>query len=173
MTKRAGKNKSPARRKDTTGSKPVSQSVEPKATGREPKPDSFFWPELSPENRRLAEESGRGAQLKQLSDLRLELRAVNERWPIPAELRERIIFENARMMMNPNASPKERLMASRMLIAMDQVNIKPKDLPIQMTGNMTITVNQILAMIEGKDNPDDLDFRDIKAIPGSVDDYAL
>jgi hypothetical protein len=171
MTKRAGRKKSPARGKKTTGSKPESQSIVPKATGREPKPDSFFWPELSQENKRLAEESGRGAQLKQLADLRLELRAVNERWPIPAELRERMIFENARMMMNPNASPKERLMASRMLLGMDQANNKPRDLPLQITGNTTITVNQVLAMLDGSSS-DDLDFRDRKILPGSVDDYA-
>jgi len=168
MTKRAGKKKSPVRRK-TTGIKPVSPAA-PKATG-EPNPDSFFWPELTQANEDLAVKAGRGDQVKRLKDLRLELRAVNERWPIPAALRERMIFESARIVMDPKAGAKEKLWANRLLLGMDQANNRPRDLPVQITGNTTITVNQVLAMLDGGSS-DDLDMRDRKILPGSVDDYA-
>ena len=169
MTKRAGKKKSPGRGKKTTGIKPVSQSA-PIATGNH-QPDSFFWPELTKANQELAIKAGRGDQLKRLNDLRLELRSVNERWPIPPELRERMVFESARIMMDSQAGVKEKLWANRLLLAMDQANNKPRDLPVQITGNTTITVNQVLAMLDGSSS-DDLDFRDRKILPGSVDDYA-
>jgi hypothetical protein len=168
MTKRAGKKKSPERGKKTTGIKPVSQSA-PIATGN-PQPDSFFWPELTKANQELATKAGRGDQLKRLNDLRLELRSVNERWPIPPELRERMVFESARIMMDPQAGVKEKLWANRLLLAMDQVNTKPKELPVQVQAGTNITVNQILAMIDS--GTDDLDMRDRKVLPGAVDDYA-
>jgi hypothetical protein len=169
MTKRAGKKKSPGRGGKTTGIAPASQSA-PKATGSDAKPDSFFWPELTKANVELATKAGRGEQVKRLNDLRLELRAVNERWPIPLALRERMVFESAKIVMDPNSGAKEKLWANRLLLAMDHENTKPKDLPAQIQGGTTITVNQILAMIET--SPDDLDMRDRKILPGSVDDYA-
>ena len=173
MTKRAGKNKSPGRAKKTTGVSPGSQSA-PKATGSDQKPDSFFWPELSRANQELATAAGRGEQVKRIKDLRLELRAVNERWPIPPELRERMVFEAAKVAMDPGAPTKEKLWANRLLLAMDQINTRPKELPQQVQAGTTITVNQILAMIEGGNvaSQDDLDLRDIKVLPGAPDDYA-
>jgi hypothetical protein len=169
MTKRAGKKKSPGRGGKTTGVTPVSQSV-PKATGSDQKPDSFFWPELTKANQELAIAAGRGEQVKRIKDLRLELKAVNERWPIPSQLRERMVFEAAKIAMDPASGAKEKMWASRLLLAMDQINTRPQELPTQIQGN-TITVNQILAVIEGQ-GQDDLDMRDRKVLPGSEDDYA-
>ena len=82
-----------------------------------------------------------------------------------------MVFESARIMMDPQAGVKEKLWANRLLLAMDQANHRPRDLPVQITGNTTITVNQVLAMLDGSSS-DDLDFRDRKILPGSVDDYA-
>ena len=174
MTKRAGKKTSPARGKKTTGIKPESQSQAPKATGSPTKPASFFWPELRPENEQAAIAAGRGEQVKRIKDLRLELRAVNERWPITPELRERMVFEAAKVAMDPGAPTKEKLWANRLLLAMDQINTRPKELPQQVQAGTTITVNQILTMIEGGNvaSQDDLDLRDIKVLPGAPDDYA-
>lgn len=166
MTKRAGRKKSPGKGK-TTGITPVSP--DPKATGIE-KQESFFWPELTAQREQEANAAGRGAVFRRVADARLEIKAVKERWPIPEALRERMVFENARVMVDPQASARDKIMASRLLVAMDQVNTRPKELPVQIQGSTTITVNQILAMIEGSD--DDLDMRDHKVIPGAVDDYA-
>jgi hypothetical protein len=171
MTKRAGKNKSPVQGKNTTGSKPGSRSRALKATG-EPQKESFFWPELSKANEATAIKAGRGDQVKRLKDLRLELRAVNERWPVPQELRERMVFESARIAMSPDSGPKEKLWATRLLLAMDQANNKPRDLPTQIAGSANITVNQVLALIEGPGRDDELDLREFKVIPGGEDDYA-
>jgi hypothetical protein len=160
MTKRAGKKKSPDRGGKTTGS--------------DQKPDSFFWPELTKANQELAIAAGRGEQVKRIKDLRLELRSVNERWPITPELRERMVFEAAKVAMDPGAPTKEKLWANRLLLAMDQINTRPKELPQQVQAGTTITVNQILAMIEGGNvaSQDDLDLREIKVLPGAPDDYA-
>lgn len=144
-------------------------SPDPKATGIE-KQESFFWPELTAQREQEANAAGRGAVFRRVADARLEIKAVKERWPIPEALRERMVFENARVMVDPQASARDKIMASRLLVAMDQVNTRPKELPVQIQGSTTITVNQILAMIEGSD--DDLDMRDHKVIPGAVDDYA-
>lgn len=168
MTKRAGRKKSPERGK-TTGITPVSPA--PKATGNE-KTDSFFWPELTAQREQEANAAGRGAVFRRIADARLEIRAVKERWPIPENLRERMVFENARVIVDPQASARDKLMATRLLIAMDQVNTKPKDLPVQIQGSTTITVNQVLAMIDQGGGQDDLDFREHKVLPGAVDDYA-
>jgi hypothetical protein len=81
-----------------------------------------------------------------------------------------MVFESARIMMDPQAGVKEKLWANRLLLAMDQVNTKPKELPVQVQAGTNITVNQILAMIDS--GTDDLDMRDRKVLPGAVDDYA-
>lgn len=166
MTKRAGRKKSPG--KPTKG-KP-SRSLAPKATGSD-KTESFFWPELTAQREQEANAAGKGVVFKRIADARLEIRAVNERWPIPSTLRERMVFENARVLVDPQASARDKLLASKILIAMDQVNTKPKDLPVQVQAAPNITVNQILAMIDTAGS-DDLDFRDHKVLPGSVEDYA-
>lgn len=170
MTKRAGKKKSPVK---STNSRKAGSLV-PKATGVAKEPDSFFWPELTEARKSEALSAGRGDAFKRFEDARLEIRAINERWPIPPALRERMIFENARIVIDAKAEPKQKLLASRILLAMDQANHKPKDLPEQIIGNQHITVTQVLQLIEtgGEVSDDDLDLRDFKAIPGSADDYA-
>lgn len=80
-----------------------------------------------------------------------------------------MIFENARVILDPNVPNRERQMAQRLLIAMDQINTRPRDLPVQVE-TASITINQILSVIGEKSQ--DLDLRDVKVIPGSVDDYA-
>ena len=166
MTKRAGRKKSPG--KQTKGNQ--SRSLAPKATGSDNN-ESFFWPELTAQREQEANAAGKGAVFKRIADARLEIRAVNERWPIPGTLRERMVFENARVLVDPQATARDKLLASKILIAMDQVNTKPKDLPVQIQSAPNITVNQILAMID-TNGSDDLDFRDHKVLPGSVEDYA-
>jgi hypothetical protein len=85
-----------------------------------------------------------------------------------------MVFEAAKVAMDPTAPTKEKLWANRLLLAMDQINTRPKELPQQVQAGTTITVNQILAMIEGVNvaSQDDLDLRDIKVLPGAPDDYA-
>jgi len=165
MTKRAGKKKSPGKQTKAKG-----RSLAPRATGKTSEPDSFFWPELTRANQAQAIKDGKGEAFKRFQDARLEIRAIKERWPIPAALRERMIFENARIVIDPKAEPKQKLLASRILLAMDQAN-QNKDLPTQIVGSQTITVNQVLQLIEaGKE--DELDLREFKTIPGAPDDYA-
>lgn len=170
MTKRAGKKKSPG--KPTKERKP--RSLAPKATGKTTsEPDSFFWPELTDKRRAEAIAVGQGEAYKRFQDARLEIRAINERWPVPQALRERMVFENARIVIDPKAEPKQKLLASRILLAMDQANTK-RDLPNQIVGNQHISVTQVLQLIESSGNvsDDDLDLREFKAIPGGADDYA-
>jgi hypothetical protein len=80
-----------------------------------------------------------------------------------------MVFENARTILDPNTPTRERQMAQRLLVAMDQINTRPKDLPVQVESS-SITINQILAVLG--DTPKDLDFRENKVIPGSATDYA-
>lgn len=162
MTKRARK-KSPPKETKAQADSPTTEI----ATGSSN--ESFFWPELAAGREAEAIAAGRGAAYKRFADARLELRAVNERWPIPTALRERMIFENARVILDPNVPNRERQMAQRLLIAMDQINTRPRDLPVQVE-TASITINQILSVIGEKSQ--DLDLRDVKVIPGSVDDYA-
>lgn len=168
MTKRAGKKKSPGKPTKAKG-----RSLAPIATGKDSETDSFFWPELTRANQSKAIKEGRGEAFKRFQDARLEIRAINERWPIPAALRERMIFENARIVIDPKAEPKQKLLASRILLAMDQANQKPDNLPTQIVGNQHITVTQVLQLIEGgQASEDELDLREFKVLPGSPDDYA-
>jgi len=133
--------------------------------------ESPWWRELSPENIAKANAMGMGGAVKSMMDRRLELRAVSENWPISRDVRERIVYESMMVLLDPKADPRLKQRERWMLHKMAESNTKPRDLPVQITGNTTITVNQVLAMLDGSSS-DDLDFRDRKILPGSVDDYA-
>lgn len=178
MTKRAGRKKKSPAPGETTGVLPESQ-LGAIATGAKVDPESFFWPELSAANVALATASGRGEQVKRLADLRVELRAVSERWPIPAALRERMVFESAKIVIDPKAGFKEKIWANKLLVAMDAINTRPRELPQQVTvvqgENVSVTVSDVLRVLESQSGAgmgDDIDLRDRRILPGSADDYA-
>jgi hypothetical protein len=136
--------------------------------------ESPWWRELSPENIAKANAMGMGGAVKSMMDRRLELQAVSENWPISREVRERIVYESIMVLLDPKADPRLKQRERWMLHKMSEANNRPKDLPVQVNTGTTITVNQILAMIEGGKvaSQDDLDLRDIKVLPGAPDDYA-
>jgi hypothetical protein len=131
---------------------------------------SPWWRELSPENIAKANAMGMGGAAKSMMDRRLELRAVSENWPISRDVRERIVYESMMVLLDPKADPRLKQRERWMLHKMSEANNKPKDLPVQVQAGTSITVNQILAMIDS--GTDDLDMRDRKVLPGAVDDYA-
>lgn len=139
MTKRAGKKKPERTTADTT-SKDVSQSGS-HSSSTDIEPNSFFWPELSAKKRQKAIDTGRGDDIKQLDDFRLELRSVNERWPVPQALRERMVYEAARVLIDSTAAVKEKLLADKLLHAMDRDNHAVRDLPDQIQVNVSNNVN--------------------------------
>jgi hypothetical protein len=83
-----------------------------------------------------------------------------------------MVFEAAKMMIYSKI-PKEKIWAIKLLTAMEDSNHRPRVLPAQVTVNRsTLTVNALLKQF-GKDLMDpSMDLREVKAIPGSPDDYA-
>lgn len=148
--------------------------------GMEPSP---WWPEFRPdivERARIEEAAGNPAlagKLRSIRDSRLELRAINQRWPVPKGLRERIVYDAAAIALDPQKDLRFRLMAQKMLIAMDHANNAPQ-LPDQVTVNIqqntyAVNVNDFLATVEADPRLDRLlDAREFRPDPGAPDDYA-
>lgn len=173
MTKRKGKKKSPAKGVVTTGViTPVSQSPEPIATGSI---DAAYWPELTESGMEAIRLKGGGGSLETVANIRLSIRAVRERYPVPPEMRERMVYDTWLLFKN-SQDPKLKIWAAKLLLHMEAANAKQNNLPDQLAavaaggGNVSITVNQVLSMM-GSD-PVDLDMRDYKILPGSDGDYA-
>lgn len=102
---------------------------------------SVFWPELDPEAMAQATARGQGDAVKRVADFRLELMAVNNGFPIPPELRARMVFEATKVMLNPNHPFRERAWAIKLLKEMDQANRGPTaGLPDQVQ-NVNVQVN--------------------------------
>lgn len=59
-----------------------------------------------------------------IRDTRLMERALRERWPIPQELRERIVLNLIAIVANKNLSPRERTSAAKALLHADQLNVE-------------------------------------------------
>lgn len=57
-------------------------------------------------------------------DTRMMERALRERWPIPQELRERIVLNLIAIVANKNLSPRERTSAAKALLHADQLNVE-------------------------------------------------
>ena len=62
--------------------------------------------------------SGRGAR-----DTRLVARALAERWPIPRALRGPLIDRMARIVTDPDASPREATAAARAILSASKINV--------------------------------------------------
>jgi hypothetical protein len=194
MTKRAGRhNKSPRKRRRSReyhhGGNVIVQRVTERivespaiATGqiisgnaeeRGEEKDSFFWPELNQSTVEASIAAGRGDCIKSLQDVRIELQAIKRNYNIPVSVKARMVFEAAKMMIYSKI-PKEKIWAIKLLKAMEDSNHRPSALPVQRTVNNQnmLTVNALLREF-GKDlmNPS-MDLREVKAIPGSPDDYA-
>lgn len=131
--------------------------------------------DLDPDNFKKEVDEGRGKRVQAIKDRWLDIRAVNENWPISRQMRERMAFEAMQTALSPEVSIKERLLAKRLLLIMDAQN-KPtvKGLPSQVdvkvetaTGEVQISVRQVLDAMDGI-----LDLRDYKIEPNSPDDYA-
>ena len=59
-----------------------------------------------------------------IRDTRLMERALRERWPIPQELRERIVLNLIAIVANKNLSPRERTSAAKALLHADALNVE-------------------------------------------------
>jgi len=59
-----------------------------------------------------------------IRDTRLMERALRERWPIPQELRERIVLNLIAIVANKSLSPRERTSAAKALLHADQLNVE-------------------------------------------------
>ncbi len=57
-------------------------------------------------------------------DTRMMERALRERWPIPQELRERIVLNLIAIVANKSLSPRERTSAAKALLHADQLNVE-------------------------------------------------
>ena len=118
--------------------------------------------------------AGRGDCVKSLQDVRIELEAIKKNYNIPDSGKAKIVFEAA-MIMIYSKIPKEKIWAIKLLKAMEDSNHRPSLLPAQVTVNnahSTLTVNALLQEF-GKELMDpSMDLREVKAIPGSADDYA-
>ena len=193
MTKRAGRhNKSPRKRRQSReyhhGGNVIVQRVTERivgssaiATGQTTsgnaeelgaEKDSFFWPELHQSTVNAAIAAGRGDCVKSLQDVRIELGAIKKNYNIPDSVKAKMVFEAA-MMMIYSKIPKEKICAIKLLKAMEDSNHRPRMLPAQVAvNNNTLTVSTLLKQF-GKDllNPS-MDLRPVRAIPGSLDDYA-
>lgn len=189
MTKRAGKKKSPSPAGTIGKAKANPDSQKPSEIATSPQAiepsNSQFWPELSAENIAAviasASTGGAGvaslANLKRISEMRVEMKAVKDRWPIPDSVRERMVMETVLMACNQKASQRDRMFATRLLLQMDAVNVRPKDLPDQVTGgpaNQTInvTIGSVIQQLQRITGDADIDFRDEVIVEGSADDYA-
>ncbi|MCY3010289.1 MAG: hypothetical protein NTY42_10650 [Planctomycetota bacterium] len=194
MTKRAGRhNKSPRKRRRSReyhhGCNVIVQRVTERivgssaiATGQTTsgnaeelgeEKDSFFWPELNQSTVEAAFAAGRGECVKSLQYVRIELEAIKKNYNIPDSVKARMVFEAGKMMVYSKVV-KEKVWAIRLLKAMDDSNHRPRVLPAQITVNNknTLTVNALLEEF-GKDLMDpSMDLREVRAIPGSPDDYA-
>jgi hypothetical protein len=145
--------------------------------------ESPWWPEFTPEilsRSKAAADAGNPALLARLTlikDQRLELRAVNQRWPVPKGLRERMVYDAGAIAMDPTKDIRFRLAAQKILVAMDHAN-NVAQLPDQMTVNIqhntyAVNVNDFLATVEADPRLDRLlDGREFRPDPGAPDDYA-
>jgi hypothetical protein len=193
MTKRAGRhNKSPRKRRRSReyhhGGNVIVQRVTERivessaiATGQTTsgnaeelgeERDAFFWPELHQSTVDASIAAGRGDCVKSLQDVRIELEAIKRNYNIPASVRARMVFEAAKMMIYSKVA-KEKIWAIKLLKAMEDSNHRPRVLPAQVAvNNNTLTVNTLLKEF-GNDLMDPaMDLRPVRAIPGSLDDYA-
>lgn len=102
---------------------------------------SVFWPELAPEEVERANARGAGEAVKKVAEFRLELMAVNNGFPIPAELRARMVYEATKAMLNTKLPFRDRAWAMKLLKEMDQANRGPTaGLPDQVQ-NVNVQVN--------------------------------
>lgn len=148
--------------------------------GMEPSP---WWPEFAPDvvaKSKAAADAGNPAMLAKLArikDQRLELRAVNQRWPVPKGLRERMVYDAGMIALDPTKDIRYRLAAQKILVAMDHAN-NVAQLPDQVTVNIqqntyAVNVNDFLATVEADPRLDRLlDAREFRPDPGAPDDYA-
>ena len=108
---------------------------------------SVFWPEFAPEAVEKAVAQGMGDSLKRASEFRIELSAVEGNYPIPPDLRARMVYEAVKAMMNTKQTPRERNAAMKLLVAMDRAN-RIGDLPaqIQVTNNIGVAAAPMVEM---------------------------
>ena len=80
----------------------------------------------------------------QTSDTRLQERAIRERWPIKDEYREAIVKRLVAVVVDPQASRRERTAACRALIAAESQNQSDEHLEIKIAqpqANVDVNVN--------------------------------
>lgn len=67
----------------------------------------------------------------QTSDTRLIARAIKERWPITPEMRQAVVVQLAKVVVNRNGdvAPREMVAAARALIAADKINLEEQQGP--------------------------------------------
>lgn len=132
--------------------------------------DRAFWPEFAPGRDREAVSAGRGAEYKRLADLRLAIRAVSDGFPVPRAAVERLVFDLWLQSTDHGLTLVERQRSQKLLVRMIERNLRPAKLPKQILDGSVLSSFEDLNGIELND--DDLDFRELKIVPGSADDYA-
>jgi len=185
MTKRAGKkkNKSPPPNGTTadTNGKPVSHSgslsTAGTATGTATDAQSLYWPALSPSARKLAQERGQLETIDKIANIRLDMIAVKKRYPIPEDVKAFQVYQAYSVIANAAADTKDKIAASRLLAAMEQMNQRDETGPDQIGIQVTLSTGETVLASDYLDElrktwDYSIDERPIKAIPGSPEDYA-
>jgi hypothetical protein len=139
---------------------------------------SHWWPVLQPELQAKAIAAGKGAEYKRVADMRLELRAINQRFPMPADVKAQMVYSAWSTMNNPQVDYRVRMAAQKNLLAMEQMNQRDENGPDQigvqviMPDGSTRLAGDLLDEMRKTWDYSTFDERPIKAIPGSPEDYA-
>lgn len=89
---------------------------------------------------------GNSPKFESKSDQYLIRKAINERWPISPEIREKIVVETTDMLDSPDG--KLRLTAARTLVQIDALNLKEKELKIKSQPRAVIHTNMSMEDLE-------------------------
>jgi hypothetical protein len=82
---------------------------------------------------------GGGTRSQRMKDTRLVERAIAESWPIPNDLRPRLIKRLSRIMGDKNNSPRERVSAAKALLSASKVNLDAITVAMQADTHENIT----------------------------------
>src|SRR4051794_34036988 len=83
--------------------------------------------------RGLGGETGRGTR-----DIRLVERALRERWPIPKALRGPLIDRLAKIVQDPEASPREATSAAKAILTASRLNLETITAAIRADEHVTL-----------------------------------
>lgn len=112
---------------------------------REEPESSAFWPELHPKASQALIEKGYGEELDLMREMHKEISqtaaAMNKGWAVPDALKNRAIFEAAKL-LTTSSTPEVKLKTISILERMVRANQAPNALPdqLQPTGGPAVAV---------------------------------